>query len=384
MRQWSSVLTIVLWIAIFGVSTIFRQTANSHQRKLQGPWDGRVTTFSSTGVAVRENSTSASPSRSFEAYASVERPPGRDRQDEASADEIVNISSAFEDPLSLGSLDFVGHSGRWYARYPLGVCKGDCTTDDDCEGDLYCFQRRKFEPSPYCKGGEEVDIGADFCTWNPLYPPPEPDPIPPLWAFRLKLYWEEGYFWQNETLEREWCMIYNYDGYPGSGECWHGDELKNCTASQVYIGACLEGDPRQWFTFEPLGPYYSGHDEHPEVLIKTMSDWCLYRHESALYLNPECDPKDERQRFFALSGSFDPGSRFELGQFQGYTHENCLTNAHHPKSGEVIEFHICEFARHREDQTSFWQIYSPTDGEMEATEQIYRAFGGTGPEFTSP
>ena len=47
----------------------------------------------------------------------------------------------------------------------------------------------------------------------------------------------------------------------------------------------------------------------------------------------------------------------ELGQYEGYTTENCLTNAHHPKSGEVIEFHICEEARKLHDETSFWERF---------------------------
>jgi hypothetical protein len=34
---------------------------------------------------------------------------------------------------------------------------------------------------------------------------------------RLKLHWEPGYLWQDEKFERKWCMMYNYEGWPGTG-----------------------------------------------------------------------------------------------------------------------------------------------------------------------
>ncbi|CAB9528490.1 expressed unknown protein (Partial), partial [Seminavis robusta] len=182
-------------------------------------------------------------------------------------------------------------------------------------------------------------------------------------AFHIKLYWERRILLShNETLDREWCMVSNYDGYPGSGVCWYGLEERNCTSTQLYIGKCLSGDERQWFFFDDLGSAYSGSQDHREVLIKTLDHHCLYRRASAIYVTTECDPNDPTQRFFALSGSFTPSSdptapsRFEIGQYLGYTLDNCLTNAHHPKSGEVVEFHVCEAARAHDDQTSYWEL----------------------------
>lgn len=35
---------------------------------------------------------------------------------------------------------------------PLMNCQGDCGTDDDCDGDLVCFQRNFNEPVPGCIG----------------------------------------------------------------------------------------------------------------------------------------------------------------------------------------------------------------------------------------
>ena len=107
-------------------------------------------------------------------------------------------------------------------------------------------------------------------------------------------------------------------------QCWYRNESIACTTTSIFIGVCLEGDSRQWFTFQTLGTTYNADENHPEVLIKTMRGWCLHRYESAVYTNPHCDPNDMHQRFFAVSGSFT-GDRFEIGQYQGYTQDNCLT-----------------------------------------------------------
>jgi hypothetical protein len=182
-------------------------------------------------------------------------------------------------------------------------------------------------------------------------------------------------------------MNFDYSGFPGTGGCWYASDFVNCSSNQVYMGLCLDYDPQQWFTFVNLGTAYSGNEDHPEVLIQLYDEGsprCLTRIDSQIFVEPYCNPEDVRQRFFALQGSFT-GIKFELGQYQGYTHDNCVTNAHHPKSGswvggtfsvvllvvflilvlmtfrvitgEVVEFHICEFARDPHDATSFWELF---------------------------
>jgi hypothetical protein len=176
---------------------------------------------------------------------------------------------------------------------------------------------------------------------------------PPEGSFRLKLYWEEGYTWQNETFEREWCMMYDYDGYPGTGLCWYGgkgilsriiaasleldsattflpDKSKHCdTTKRVYVAKCIE-HPRMWFTFVNVtNPYSVGAVE--EFLIMTGDGTrCFERKDREISLQ-QCEPDNSYQRFFALNGDFF-GEKFEISQI-GYTHQ-CVTNDHHPKSGK--------------------------------------------------
>ena len=34
------------------------------------------------------------------------------------------------------------------------LCEGDCDNDEDCEGDLICFQREPYDPVPGCQGSD--------------------------------------------------------------------------------------------------------------------------------------------------------------------------------------------------------------------------------------
>ena len=85
---------------------------------------------------------------------------------------------------------------------------------------------------------------------------------------------------------------------------------------------------------EDLGSIYTRDDNVQEVLIQTVGDRkrCFIRADSAVFLTDNCNPDDARQRWFALSGSFTPGSRqpgepsrFEIGQYQGFTRTACVT-----------------------------------------------------------
>jgi hypothetical protein len=266
----------------------------------------------------------------------------------------------------------------------MPVCKGDCDADEDCAEGLYCHQRAGNMPVPYCDGGEEEASTADYCTWDGISPPPEFAGPPPEGYFRLKIYWEEGYLWQNETFERkcrdvtalvietmliqltglnmiavfsagEWCMIYDYQGYPGTGLCWLADKDIDCDQDRAFVGKCLDNEPRMWFTFVNVSTSVLVEKSLvDERLIMTGDDQrCLTRYDREIYLEA-CDASNYRQRWIAMNGDFD-GPKFEMSQL-GYTHQ-CITSDHHPKSGEIVETHDCEAARSLESQTSYWERY---------------------------
>ncbi|KAG7349099.1 peptidoglycan-binding domain protein [Nitzschia inconspicua] len=49
---------------------------------------------------------------------------------------------------------------------PLGLCEGDCDSDDDCEAGLICWLRESGdEPIPYCQGSPG-NSRSDFCVYE--------------------------------------------------------------------------------------------------------------------------------------------------------------------------------------------------------------------------
>ena len=58
---------------------------------------------------------------------------------------------------------------------PLGLCMGDCDSDNDCDTGLICFQRDVNETVPGCEGGSLEASRTDFCVMDG----PEPSTISP-------------------------------------------------------------------------------------------------------------------------------------------------------------------------------------------------------------
>lgn len=226
--------------------------------------------------------------------------------------------------------------------FPLGVCEGDCDVDADCAGSMVCWQRGMNDgPVPGCNGSDSSR--TDYCIMpigSPTAPPPTPSPIPSPVAspvsnptsaiqqnFKLKLYWEQGYFWQEETFERKWCMRCR------QGFCDFGDKL--------YIEECDDSGVQR-FDFQSLNA-----DE--VLIILHGTNKCLERQNRDIFIRV-CDQGEQLQRWFAKVGEFDE-FRFEISQF---TASNlCITQRHHPKPDEEVELEPCTQARNGE--TSFWE-----------------------------
>jgi hypothetical protein len=61
------------------------------------------------------------------------------------------------------NVEYVGNDGSPTSAYPLGECQGECDSNEDCEGELICFQRDPGDPVPGCLGGEDDTSRNDFC-----------------------------------------------------------------------------------------------------------------------------------------------------------------------------------------------------------------------------
>ena len=127
-------------------------------------------------------------------------------------------------------------------------------------------------------------------------------------------------------------MTFDYDGYPGTGQCWYGTDSRPCSQDQIHLSKC-SNDNRQRFLFVELAG--------DEILIKLGNgqNQCLQRFKREIFIRT-CDANNSMQRWYAPNGSFD-GRRFEISQKDFST--QCVTNAHHPKAGKQPKRKICQF-----------------------------------------
>ena len=80
-------------------------------------------------------------------------------------------------PTAGGSEDEDGDKATTEIKvvFPLGECLGDCDNDNDCQGNLICYQRGPYDDVPGCDGGKTFQGRADFCidpAWIPSPTPP--------------------------------------------------------------------------------------------------------------------------------------------------------------------------------------------------------------------
>jgi len=250
-----------------------------------------------------------------------------------------NPSSASEDegrPPSVGT---------------LGMCQGDCNSPTDCIEGFYCYQRIHSEAVPGCPGSELDNSRTDYCTNVTTITTTTSDDSTPVTddderVFRLKLYWNSSYRWQESNIEIEWCIA-----CPGrrldsssmlSNHCQAGDEL--------LLEYCSESASIIFFTFIP--------DEASQTIQIQLvdSDLCIERHGMAIFVGP-CRTKNENQEIQqwneptqSSSSSSDP---FELVPITD-THL-CMTIHHHPKHGEEIEMIPCTTSRR--GTSSLWNFF---------------------------
>jgi hypothetical protein len=151
-------------------------------------------------------------------------------------------------------------------------------------------------------------------------------------SFQLKMYWEEGYRWQEETFERKWCLECN-------GACSPGTLLE--------IQTC-DGSSKQRFVYEEV-PGSGGGRLKP----RNRQDLCWTRQGAQVH---ELEPCDLNCRQIIL------GIRYE-GRFEMHPNGlplDCLEQHHHPRAGEVVRAKDC--IESRDDDTSYWVMIDKKGG----------------------
>jgi cytochrome c556 len=128
--------------------------------------------------------------------------------------------------------------------FPLGLCEGDCDRNADCAEGLVCFQRGPNDPVPFCKDGELVDTGADFCTY------PVDDGDTPV------------------------------SGLPVSGEqsdeCFEVSVVQDCSESvTVVIFENCDPEPGDWVAVYPDGSTFDDGDFSSEFAGNDYLNWAF-------------------------------------------------------------------------------------------------------------
>jgi hypothetical protein len=216
-----------------------------------------------------------------------------------------------------------------YLRLAEGTTEGNITAFNsdiivyEGIGKRYPINNLTFSPRVW--NGEFQYGVVDIPTPSPTE---SPTLSPAFSPFRLRLYWENGYYWQEDRSETFWCME--------CGECQENDS--------IYIKWCSDSSSQQ---FTKVGD-----------TIRPLSDQSLcftttgtHSESRPIRLWP-C--KDERsgsdeQRF----EGFHASERFELHPL-GDT-SLCLSQTHHPKDDERVWPDSCSITR--DDTTNYWVTF---------------------------
>lgn len=207
---------------------------------------------------------------------------------------------------------------------PLGICEQGCRSDLECEDDLQCFDRSKNQTkTPGCPAESWSDVGI---CYNPNRVERR-DVDATAKKFRIKLYWEKGYRWQGEKVERKWCM-------ECKNSCKSGAEMK--------ITHCNDKNDK----FE-----FIGNSKSVQVKV-SGTNFCLTLSGTKKIKLDKCSSSNNKQRFNPGKGDFD-GKRFEL--FTS-TYDGCLDTHHDPKNNEIIT-NDKQCKKARRTTSSYWNKY---------------------------
>ena len=153
-------------------------------------------------------------------------------------------------------------------------------------------------------------------------------------SVQMKMYWEEGYCWQEEWEEREWCL-----------ECQGNDCNQN---DYLWVKKC-DDDVHQRFIYEEVAGTGGG-----KIKPLTRPDLCWERTRVNAHQLKPCSTNTTQ-----IIIGFEPSGRFELHPY-GYNDTDpvpkCLNQQHHPKDEEIVRAEFCSLSRHY--KTSRWIVRS--------------------------
>jgi len=142
--------------------------------------------------------------------------------------------------------------------------------------------------------------------------------------FKMRMYWQRGYYWQESSSERFWCMKCS------RGDCGRGSRIK--------IDKCSNSDSRQqWF-------FSSGR-----IRSRMNKSQCIERIEGGRYLALSTCDNSRHQKWDQLVKD----KPFQL-RLPGKD-EKCMSQHHHPKKDEELYMTSCK--KSSRNRTDKWIVY---------------------------
>lgn len=211
-------------------------------------------------------------------------------------------------------------------------------------GNLVCHQRNKFQAVPGCRGGESNGSYTDYCVsrGGVAVAMPVAAPVSPPtrqgsglgdsnYRFQLRLYWQNGYTWQETTREAWWCMQcarcnkFSLGDGPNVGCKVTGSNGSSCRAGDnIWIRQCK--DRSRDYQFNIIKNPGSGDQVRVDG-----TNLCLSTVNNRYLELRDCDRSSPRQ----LWKGIDNINKFELRPYHqrdwGLSDAKCLSQLHHPK-----------------------------------------------------
>jgi hypothetical protein len=171
----------------------------------------------------------------------------------------------------------------------------------------------------------------------------------PTEATRIKMWWQDGFFWQEETLDPFWCL--ECDG----STCNDGDYVRTRACDNVTLGT----NNNALLDFVTTGSGgSSGNDEYQ--MKDYATNMCLtaenYESEKVNMRMRTCNSSSPGQVWWTAEDFLSSTEPFEIHP-QG-TSSWCFTTHHHPKDGEDARLERCGLAR--KDNSSYWIRFDPS------------------------
>eukprot|EP00986_Skeletonema_menzelii_P002530 scaffold684_cov150-Skeletonema_menzelii.AAC.3 len=214
-----------------------------------------------------------------------------------------------------------------------------------------------------CTNGVPTSTPSSHPSTSPSTPKPTNKP------HRVRLYWEQGYKWQEDPTEKFYCWA-----CAQCRECPTQNQARTPDCVDLLCDVrhhCKEGmsialtdcDPNQPSDVSAAFSFVPGHsglfhnDFKGGQIQVHNSDLCLSQ-SGVRYIELEtCDASKIEQRFLGFQSGEGPMelSPVNTTMKDGKVVEQCITNHHHPRAGERIFSEEC--SRARRSDTSLWTVY---------------------------